>query len=178
MENNMTKYLDAALALIFLSLIPLANLMISNVGTFCVPDGPCLIPVGFGLSAPSGVLLVGFSLLLRDMIQERLGKSITLVLIAVGCLLSFMLADPHIAIASVLAYGLSEISDFAVYQRVRKHSILAAMLASGLVGSIVDSAVFLYVAFGNLDFIAGQVVGKFIMTLPAFALVHAIRKPA
>jgi hypothetical protein len=46
--------------------IPAANWMIGNVGTFCVPDGPCLIPLGFGLMAPSGVLMIGLALVLRD----------------------------------------------------------------------------------------------------------------
>ena len=52
----MIKYL---FLLAYMSTIPLANFMISNVGTFCVPDGPCLIPLGFGIMAPSGVLMSG-----------------------------------------------------------------------------------------------------------------------
>ncbi len=176
MKNRMNKHIDVALSLVFLSLIPMANMLISHVGTICIPDGPCLIPVGFGLSAPSGVLLVGISLLLRDIIQERLGKNVTLALIVMGCISSFILADQHIALASVLAYGLSELGDFGVYQRVRKHSLLAAMLLSGLFGSIVDSAVFLYIAFGNFDFIAGQVIGKLLMGLLAFAAFPFVRK--
>jgi hypothetical protein len=42
--------------------IPAANYLIGNVGTLCVPHGPCVIPVGFGLTAPSGVLMVGLGL--------------------------------------------------------------------------------------------------------------------
>jgi len=44
---------------IFALTIPTANWLIGNVGTVCIPDGPCLIPVGFGLMAPSGVLMIG-----------------------------------------------------------------------------------------------------------------------
>lgn len=57
----------------FAATVPLANWLISNVGTFCVPDGPCVIPVGFGLTAPSGVLAIGVALVLRDLFQRRLG---------------------------------------------------------------------------------------------------------
>ena len=32
----------------FAATVPLANWLIGNVGTFCVPNGPCVIPVGFG----------------------------------------------------------------------------------------------------------------------------------
>ena len=45
--------------------IPAANWLIGNVGTFCVPKGPCLIPVAPGLTAPSGVLMIGLALVLR-----------------------------------------------------------------------------------------------------------------
>ena len=49
----------------FLASIPLANWMILHVGTVCVPQGPCLVPVAPGLLAPSGVLTVGAALVLR-----------------------------------------------------------------------------------------------------------------
>ncbi len=41
--------------LIYLMTIPLANWMIDNVGTVQVPNGPHVISVGFGYSAPSGI---------------------------------------------------------------------------------------------------------------------------
>ena len=53
----------------FLACIPLANWMIGHVGTVCVPNGPCLVPVAPGLMAPSGVLTVGAALVLRDVVQ-------------------------------------------------------------------------------------------------------------
>ena len=37
--------------------IPAANWLIGNAGTFCVPNGPCVIPVAPGITAPSGVLM-------------------------------------------------------------------------------------------------------------------------
>jgi hypothetical protein len=57
----------------YIACIPLANWMIGHVGTYCVPQGPCLVPVAPGLMAPSGVLLVGLALVLRDHVQRRLG---------------------------------------------------------------------------------------------------------
>jgi hypothetical protein len=53
--------------------IPAANWMIGNLGSFCVPNGPCLIPVAPGIMAPSGVLMIGLALVLRDLVQRRLG---------------------------------------------------------------------------------------------------------
>ncbi|MBX6324351.1 MAG: VUT family protein, partial [Rhodospirillaceae bacterium] len=53
--------------------IPAANWLIGHAGLACVPHGPCLIPVAPGLMAPSGVLMVGLALVLRDLVQRRLG---------------------------------------------------------------------------------------------------------
>ena len=44
------RSLGALAFLLFLACVPLANWMIGNVGTVCVPNGPCLIPVAPGLA--------------------------------------------------------------------------------------------------------------------------------
>ena len=95
----------------YIATIPAANWMIGNVGTFCVPDGPCMIPVGFGMTAPSGVLMVGAALVLRDQVQEHLGAKWALGGILVGAILSYLLADPFIALASILAFAFSATSN-------------------------------------------------------------------
>ena len=152
-----------------------ANYFIGHVGN-CVPDGPCTIPVGFGLSAPSGVLWVGISLFLRDMVQERLGRAWALAAIVLGAALSYFVASPFVALASALAFFISELADFAVYQPLRRRNLAAAVLVSGIVGGLVDSAVFLYAAFGSLDFLLGQFLGKTWMTLLAAALIWLARR--
>jgi hypothetical protein len=144
--------------------IPLANWMIGHVGQ-CVPNGPCLIPVGFGFLAPSGVLMVGASLVLRDFVQETAGVKGALIAIAIGAVASWFFAPPFLVVASVLAFLLAEIGDLAVYTPVRAKSMVLAVLLSGVVGSVVDSAVFLYVAFGSFDFIVGQIIGKLWMSV-------------
>lgn len=174
----MIGYLAFAL---FALTIPLANWLIGNVGTMCIPQGPCVIPVGFGLEAPSGVLMVGAALVLRDMVHERLGALWALAAIAVGSVLSGFLSAPALVVASVAAFALAELADFAVYTPLRKRNLTAAILASGAVGAVIDSAVFLWVAFGSLAFIEGQIVGKLWMTIAAAAFVmlaRGIRKDA
>lgn len=143
-----------------------ANWFIGHVGT-CVPDGPCLVPVGFGLEAPSGVLWIGAALFLRDGVQQTLGRRWAIGGIVAGALLSALLS-PALALASGAAFLLGEASDMAVYTPLRQRGrVVAAILASGTVGSVVDSALFLWLAFGSLDFLAGQVAGKWEMTLLA-----------
>lgn len=149
----------------FAATVPLANWMIGNVGTMCVPDGPCLLPVGFGLYAPSGVLVVGAALVLRDVVHEFGGAGAALLAILLGGSMAWTFAAPSLVIASVAAFLLSELADLAVYAPLRHRRLWLAVFLSGIVGAVVDSAVFLWLAFGSLDFIAGQIVGKTWVTL-------------
>lgn len=152
--------------------IPTANWMIGSFG-YCDPY-PCTIPVGFGLFAPSGVLMIGLAFSLRDYVQEQIGLWGAAWAIAGGAALSMIVAPPALAVASVLAFALSEGLDLAVYTPLRRLSKPLGVLASGVVGSIVDSAVFLFVAFGSLLFIQGQIVGKIEMTIFAAAAVYIV----
>jgi uncharacterized PurR-regulated membrane protein YhhQ (DUF165 family) len=166
--------------LVFLALfcltIPAANWLIGHAGTHCVPGGPCLIPVAPGLMAPSGVLMIGVALVLRDLVQRRLGLLVSAGAILVGSLLSAALAPPALVMASAAAFLLSEFADLAVYTPLARRRLLFAVAASGAVGLLVDSVVFLWLAFGSLDFLAGQVVGKALMIVASLPLVHLLRR--
>ena len=170
-----------ALTAAFAATIPLANWLIGNVGTVCIPQGPCLLPVGFGLSAPSGVLVVGASLVLRDMVHEAGGPKAALIAIGIGGVLSGLFAAPALLLASVLAFVLAELVDLAVYAPLRQRRVWLAVFLSGIAGAVVDSAVFLWVAFGSLDYIAGQTVGKMwmsLLALPVLRIARAHRRAA
>lgn len=156
--------------------IPAANWLIGNAGTVCVPGGPCLIPVAPGLLAPSGVLMVGLALVLRDLVQRRLGLAPAVLAILVGAALSALLAPPALVLASAVAFLVSEAADLAVYTPLQRRGLLLAVAASSLVGLAVDSVLFLWLAFGSLDYLAGQVVGKLWMVLAALPLVHWLRR--
>ncbi|HEU4986838.1 MAG TPA: VUT family protein [Rhizobiaceae bacterium] len=160
-----------ALTAAFAATIPAANWLIGNIGTECIPNGPCVIPVGFGLSAPSGVLMIGAALVLRDMVQEAGGVRAALAAIAIGGVVSWFVAPPALVLASVAAFLLAELADLAVYTPLRERRLGLAVLASGIVGSIIDSGVFLWMAFGSLGFIEGQILGKLWMSLVAFGVL-------
>lgn len=156
--------------------IPAANWLIGHAGTVCVPRGPCLIPVAPDLMAPSGVLMVGLALVLRDLVQRRLGLLPALAAVLVGAMLSAMLAPPALVLASAVAFLISEAADLAVYTPLQQRGLVAAVAASSVVGLAVDSLVFLWLAFGSLDYLTGQVVGKLWMVLAALPLVHWLRR--
>lgn len=143
-----------------------ANLAITLVG---------IVPVGFGLVAPAGVYFAGLAFTLRDGVQETLGRRWTIAAILLGALISAGLSA-QLALASGIAFLLSELADFAVYTPLRQRGWLPAVVASNLVGVVVDSALFLWLAFGSLDFLAGQIVGKLWMTALAVALILLWRR--
>src|ERR1700760_3056166 len=114
----------------FLASIPLANWMVLHVGTLCVPQGPCLVPVAPGIMAPSGVLTVGVALVLRDVVQRCLGLRSGLIAIAAGTALSALVAPASLVFASGTAFALSELVDFAVYTPLQRRRLLLAVVAS------------------------------------------------
>lgn len=152
--------------LAYAATIPLANWLITHYG---------MVPVSPGLLAPAGVYAAGLALALRDWVHERLGAWGALVGIALGAVLSLLVGKPELALASAAAFALSELADLAVYTPLRERGKALAVLASGAVGLVVDSVLFLAIAFGSLDFLAGQVVGKAWMTLLAAGVVLAKR---
>src|SRR5476649_653117 len=141
---------------LFCLTIPLANWMIGHVGTVCLPNGPCLLPVAPHVMAPSGVLMIGAALVLRDLVQRRLGIEFGIGAIVVGALISASLAPAALVIASAAAFLLSEFADFAVYTPLARRRLVLAVVASSLAGLVVDSIVFLYLAFGSLEFQIGR----------------------
>jgi hypothetical protein len=159
----------------YIACIPIANWLIQHVGTVCPPDGPCLIPVAPGLMAPSGVLMAGLALVLRDLVQRRLGVTYGLVAIGVGTVLSAALAPAPLVMASAVAFLLSELADFAVYTPLQKRGLVLAVAASSLVGLVADSLLFLWLAFGSLNFLSGQIVGKTVMVLLTLPAIRWLR---
>ena len=176
-DNEKRKNVEGTIFLLLFCLtIPAANWMIGNVGTECVPKGPCLVPVAPGVMAPSGVLMVGAALVLRDLVQRRLGVEFGVGAIIAGAALSAGLAPPSLVVASAAAFLLSEFADFAVYTPLARQRLVAAVIASSIAGLIVDSIVFLWLAFGSLEFLFGQIVGKLWMVLIAIPFVAWMRR--
>lgn len=155
----------------FVATIPLANFFIANIGTECIPEGPCVIPVGFHLVAPSGVLIIGMALVLRDAVHEAFGPKWAFVGIILGAGMSMF--SPSLALASAAAFLLAETADLIVYSRLRRRKLWAAVVFSGVVGAILDSIIFVWLAFGSLDLGAGNAIGKIYASVIAALWVGA-----
>lgn len=152
----------------YVATIWLANWAIQTFG---------LVPVGLGLLAPAGVYFAGLAFTLRDLTQEALGRWWTVAAILVGAALS-ALVSPQFAFASGVAFLVSELADMAVYTPLRRRHWLGAVALSNTVGLVIDSMLFLWLAFGSLDFLPGQVVGKASMTIGAVAVLWIWRRRA
>ena len=172
-RQNLEGYIFLVL---FCLTIPAANWLIGHVGTVCVPNGPCLVPVAPGIMAPSGVLMIGLALVLRDLVQRRLGVEFGIGAIIVGAAISAGLAPPTLVVASAAAFLLSEFADFAVYTPLARRRLVVAVISSSVVGLVVDSIVFLWLAFGSLEFLIGQIIGKLWMVLLAIPFVMYMRR--
>lgn len=179
-------------ALAYLSTVVGANWAINHLGTAPLgPGAPHTIHVGFGLTAPSGVLFVAAALILRDLVQYLTGvkrgkQTLALMtpLILAGAGLSFAIANPKVALASAVAFMLSELVDYGLFTWTapepgtasatpRRWS--AAVLAGGAAGAVADSLIFLSIAFGSVAFWQGQIVGK-CWGVGAAAVVIAFRR--
>ncbi|MEV6524993.1 VUT family protein [Longispora sp. NPDC051575] len=129
-----------------------------------------------GLSAPAGVLLAGAVFGLRDLVDEWAGRPAVLVAMAAGTAVSAAVASPALALASAVAFAVSELVDLAVYWPLRSRGrMLAAVAASNAAGLVVDSVLFLALAFGGLHLLPGQVAGKAFMTVLAVGVLAAVR---
>jgi uncharacterized PurR-regulated membrane protein YhhQ (DUF165 family) len=111
----------------------------------------------------SGVLMIGIALVLRDLVQRRLGVVTAVITVFAGGAISALLAPAALVFASTAAFLVSEYADLAVYTSLARHRFVAAVLASSLAGLVVDSILFLWLAYGSFEFLAGQIVGKTLM---------------
>jgi uncharacterized PurR-regulated membrane protein YhhQ (DUF165 family) len=147
------------LAIVYVGAIVLANWLILHVGQ-PVPGGTHVLPVGFGLMAPSGTYAASLVLVLRDLLQRAAGRAWSLIVIVPGVVITAFMS-PQLALASGTAFALSELADFAVYTPLQRRGLGWAVLLSATVGNLVDSTVFL--ALAGIPFAIawpGLVVGK------------------
>lgn len=155
------------LAASFLGCIIAANYVTTRYG---------MVPVGFGLVATAGTYFAGASFVLRDSVQDTSGRRWVIALIVAGAILSFLIAAPFIALASAVAFLLSESADFAVYQPLRRRGYIRAAIASNIAGTLVDTFAFLWIAgFPIQQAFAGQLIGKLTITVVAVLGVVIVR---
>jgi queuosine precursor transporter len=131
-----------------------------------------LIPVGLGLVTTAGTYFAGLVLALRDLVHDLAGRVAAYGCIAAGALASATTAGPRLAIASGVAFVVSETVDLLVYTPLRRRGWIRAVFASNVAGAIVDTLLFLQLAGFAITgtVLAGQLTAKTTATV-AFLLL-------
>lgn len=161
----------------FLSTIPAANWAIGHVGVVCPQNGPCLVPVWPwpALFAPSGSVLMGVALVLRNVLQQQASRLWIVGCICLGAILSALVSPPSLTLASATSFFFSEMTDWAVYSPLKNRHLTVAILLAGAAGSIVDSAIFVSLAFNfDIHLIAGQIVAKMWASIFAACVIGTV----
>lgn len=115
----------------------IALIVAVNIGFSAVP----LVELPGGVMWPPMSLVVGFVFIVRDFAQREIGHRI-LWAMAVGVGLSYLMADPFVALWSAIAFLVSELADWAVYT-FTKRPMSERVIYSSFLSAPVDSAVFL-----------------------------------
>ena len=111
-------------------------IVLINIGFSVVP----LVPV-FGEMFPPLSLAVGLIFVARDFAQREIGHKVIIAMLIAG-VLSYIMADPFVALASVTAFLISESADWGIYTWTRK-PFADRILISSIVSTPLDSGVFL-----------------------------------
>lgn len=160
---------------VYVGSIVLANWMLLHVGA--PGPGARVLPVGFGLEAPSGVYVAALAFIARDLVQRFAGPKVAVAAIIVGAGLSALVSTATLAFASGATFLLSESTDFLLFQPLQRRSLPGAVLAAGLAAIVVDSVVFLTLAGIPLHAaLPGQLLGKFWIVLVGSAATIGLRR--
>jgi uncharacterized PurR-regulated membrane protein YhhQ (DUF165 family) len=153
----MQSLLSYRFTLIYIALIVAVNYGFSVVPLVKLPDGTMWPPMS---------LVVGFIFVVRDFAQREIGHKVLLAML-VGAGLSYVMADPYVAVASAAAFLVSEVADWLIYS-LTKRPLNQRIIYSSLLSTPLDSAVFLFgighfSTAGVVTMTASKLVGAFIV---------------
>ena len=142
--------------------IVIVNYAFMFVPSYISPGGIVWTPVA---------LLVGFIFVVRDYAQREIGHKIILAML-VGGVISWYLATPAIAVASILAFLVGEFMDWGVYTFTKK-PFSQRILLSSLLSTPVDSVVFLsLIDMLSLPTLLSMTISKMLGALAVFYIVR------
>ena len=129
-------------ALIYVALIPFLNWSFG-----IIPEFQIIEPTGSGLTA-QGIslhpmtMVTGMVFVIRDFVQREMGHRV-LIVMAMAIAWSFYYAWPVIALASGIAFAISEGVDWLLFT-FTKYRLSTRILLSSALAAPVDTTVFLY----------------------------------
>ncbi|MDR2825715.1 MAG: VUT family protein [Deltaproteobacteria bacterium] len=153
-------------ALLYIFTIVLVNYAFTIVPIFFLPGGEAWSPVA---------LVVGFIFVIRDFAQKEIGHNVLLAML-MGGVISWFMADPTLAMASICAFLVGELLDWTVYSFTRK-PFSQRVLLSSLLGAPLDSAVFmLMIGLFSIPSVVMMTISKLLGALLVFFLAQRREK--
>lgn len=136
-----------------------------------------LVPLPTGEMWPPMSLAVGLVFVLRDFAQREIGHKVLLAMLFGGAL-SYIMADPYVAIASVVAFAVSELADWALYTFTGKPFHQRVLLSSA-VSTPIDSAIFLtMIGAFSVSGVVAMTLSKMLGALAIYAFLRRRASPA
>lgn len=127
-------------ALVYVALIPFLNWSFGVIPEFQIIEPGEAYRQGIALHPMT--MVTGMVFVVRDFVQREMGHKV-LILMALAVAWSFFYAWPVIALASGIAFAISEAVDWLVFT-FTKYRLSTRILISSALASPVDTTVFLY----------------------------------
>ncbi|MGC6500684.1 MAG: hypothetical protein ACON4C_10855 [Henriciella sp.] len=174
-------------AFLYFATIPFLNWSFGVIEPFClvtpasgdpgrVMYDTCLAAPVSGLAKGVSVhpltLVTGLVFVFRDFVQRNMGQKV-LIVMGLGIAWAFYYAWPVIALASGIAFAVSELADWALYTFTRYRLSTRILLSSALAAPI-DTTIFLFGADLAVQMQLGEPAGT--MLHPANWIVFVIGK--
>jgi len=142
--------------------VVLVNWLFAVVPPIALPGGEIWPPVS---------LVVGFVFVIRDYAQRAIGHRV-LIAMMVGAGISYFMAGPEIAFASMAAFMVGELLDWIMYTYTGR-PFSQRVLLSSLISTPVDTTVFLYlINMAGIGTIIIMTLSKLAGALIVFLLVR------
>jgi queuosine precursor transporter len=121
-------------------------------------------------------IVVGFVFVFRDYAQRELGHKVLLATLVAG-ILTWYMVDPALALASLAAFFISEMADWAIFS-FTKRPLQSRILISSLVAVPLDTVTFQYLAqYLTPAAFSTEVLSKMIGVLIVWQLLKARAAP-
>lgn len=119
--------------ILYTLLIPAVNMVLVNAPVFTLANDVFFTPAS---------IVVGFVYVARDFAQNEIGRSRIFIAMAIAAFITYHLADPALAAASLVAFALGELTDWLVYN-LSKRPLSQRILISSAIAVPVDTVVIL-----------------------------------
>ena len=149
-------------AIVYFITIPFLNWSFGVIQPWTIAEPSATFAKGVELHPLT--MVTGLVFVFRDFVQRRMGQKV-LIVMALAIVWSFYYAWPVIALASGIAFAVSELADWALFT-FTKYRLSTRILLSSALASPIDTTIFLYGADLALQINDGKSLAYGAMGMP------------